>query len=73
MTGKRLAEQAHDGLVSPPGRAAAGPLLVGRLRDLTGDFGASLRLLAGVALAMLLLTPFLRPRRDAGPHGTVRP
>ncbi len=25
MTGKRLAEQAHDGLVSPPGRAVAGP------------------------------------------------
>ena len=145
MTGKRLAEQAYDGLVSPPGRAVAGPgslpmaalvclvpigldlrpaivfvplasfsiargfalgmtlpldntdspdeantwnapvittayliaatgpFLVGGLRDFTGGFGASLRLLAGVALAMLLFTPFLQPRRDAEPDGTVRP
>jgi CP family cyanate transporter-like MFS transporter len=49
--------------------AASGPLLVGGLRDLTGDFQASLWLLVTVALAMLALTPFLRPRRQVEPQG----
>ena len=42
--------------------AAAGPLTLGALRDLSGDFDASLGLLIGVGIAMLALTPFLRPR-----------
>ncbi len=41
--------------------AAAGPLLVGRLRDINGDFAPSVWLLVAVAAAMLSLTPFLRP------------
>jgi CP family cyanate transporter-like MFS transporter len=47
--------------------AATGPLLVGALRDATGDFAASLWLLASVGVAMLALTPFLRPNRTEGP------
>jgi CP family cyanate transporter-like MFS transporter len=43
--------------------AAAGPLVVGRLRDLNGDFRPSLWLLVVVAIAMLMLTPFLKPHR----------
>jgi len=43
--------------------AATGPLSVGALRDVTGDFHASLWLLAAVALMMLALTPFLKPYR----------
>lgn len=43
--------------------AATGPLLVGALRDMTGNFHAALWLLAGVGVAMLALTPFLRPNR----------
>lgn len=43
--------------------AATGPLSVGALRDLTGDFRASLWLLAAVGLIMLALTPFLQPHR----------
>lgn len=43
--------------------AATGPLLVGALRDATGDFASSLWLLSGVALAMLAITPFLKPLR----------
>lgn len=42
--------------------AAIGPLVVGFLRDLTGSFHAPLWLAYMVALAMLVLTPFLAPR-----------
>jgi CP family cyanate transporter-like MFS transporter len=45
--------------------AATGPLLVGLLRDVTGTFQAPTWLLFAVALGMLLLTPFLAPRRHA--------
>ena len=48
---------------------AAGPLLVGVLRDATGDFAAPLWTLVGLSVAMLATTPFLQPRprrRDAG-------
>jgi MFS transporter, CP family, cyanate transporter len=41
--------------------ASTGPLLVGRLRDLSGDFRPGIWLCVGVAAVMLLLTPFLRP------------
>jgi MFS transporter, CP family, cyanate transporter len=44
--------------------AALGPLLVGKLRDLTGNYGWSLWLLVGVAGLMLILTPLLKPTRD---------
>lgn len=44
--------------------AAGGPLLVGILRDLSGDFRPSIWLLAGVGSAMLLLSPFLRPHHQ---------
>ena len=43
--------------------AAAGPLLVGSLRDLTGAFAVPVGLLFVVALGMLALTPFLLPHR----------
>jgi CP family cyanate transporter-like MFS transporter len=43
--------------------AAAGPLLVGSLRDVTGAFQAPAWLLFVVALGMLVLTPFLAPRQ----------
>jgi MFS transporter, CP family, cyanate transporter len=43
--------------------AAAGPLLVGSLRDVTGTFRAPIWLLFIVALGMLVLTPFLAPRQ----------
>lgn len=43
--------------------AAGGPLLVGIVRDLSGDFRPSIWLLVGVGSAMLLLSPFLRPHR----------
>ena len=42
--------------------AAAGPLLAGFLRDLTGNFHASLWLLVATAVVMVGLTPFLQPR-----------
>jgi CP family cyanate transporter-like MFS transporter len=45
--------------------AAAGPLLVGLLRDATGTFAAPLWLLFIVASGMLVLTPFLAPHRHA--------
>jgi CP family cyanate transporter-like MFS transporter len=48
--------------------AAAGPLFVGYLRDVEGDFHVASWLLVGVAAGMLLLTPFLLPdhlRRNA--------
>jgi CP family cyanate transporter-like MFS transporter len=41
--------------------AAAGPLLMGYLRDATGSFQSSLWLMAGVSLTMVILTPFLKP------------
>ncbi|MGI3899932.1 MAG: MFS transporter [Janthinobacterium lividum] len=41
--------------------AAAGPLLVGMIRDAMGDFRPSIWLLVGLAGVMLALTPFLRP------------
>ncbi|WP_216854865.1 CynX/NimT family MFS transporter [Burkholderia sp. L27(2015)] len=43
--------------------AAAGPLLVGLLRDATGAFAVPSWLLFVVALGMLVLTPFLAPRK----------
>lgn len=43
--------------------AATGPLLVGWLRDVTGDFRSGLWLLVVVSAAMLSLCPFLRPHR----------
>jgi CP family cyanate transporter-like MFS transporter len=43
--------------------AAAGPLFVGLLRDMTGAFHAPAWLLFIVALGMLALTPFLSPHR----------
>ncbi|WP_233839425.1 MFS transporter [Paraburkholderia sp. ZP32-5] len=47
--------------------AAAGPLAVGFLRDLTGSFSVPAWLAFAVALAMLVLTPFLTP----GQHRTA--
>ena len=41
--------------------AAAGPLAVGWLRDASGDFGSSLRMIMAVSGLMLATTPFLRP------------
>lgn len=43
--------------------AAAGPLLVGLLRDATGAFQAPVWFLLIVALGMLVLTPFLAPKQ----------
>ena len=43
--------------------AAAGPLVLGLVRDVSGDFGPALVWLAGVALALLVVTLFLSPRR----------
>ncbi|WP_206998924.1 MFS transporter [Trinickia mobilis] len=43
--------------------AAAGPWLVGALRDATGAFQAPVWLLFIVALGMLVLTPFLAPKQ----------
>ncbi len=48
--------------------AATGPLLVGALRDVTGNFQTSLWLLVAVGSAMLALTPFLQPHRPAPLH-----
>jgi MFS transporter, CP family, cyanate transporter len=42
---------------------AAGPLVVGVLRDLTGGFEASMWTLTGVAVLMLGIAPFLQPRQ----------
>ena len=42
--------------------AAAGPLSVGRLRDVAGDFRPALWLLVAVSAVMLCFTPFLHPR-----------
>jgi len=46
--------------------AAAGPLSVGFLRDLTQNFHMSSWLLVLVAMVMLLLTPLLRPHQPGG-------
>ena len=43
--------------------AADGPLIVGYLRDVNGEFKPSFILLAVVAVLMLSVTPFLRPHR----------
>ncbi|MFD3206287.1 CynX/NimT family MFS transporter [Pseudomonas sp. LS_2] len=40
---------------------AAGPLLVGYLRDSTGNFQSALWMLVGVGAVMLLVTPFMQP------------
>lgn len=42
--------------------AAAGPLLVGWMRDLTGSFRSAMWLLALVSVAMLCIAPFLAPQ-----------
>ena len=44
--------------------AAIGPLAVGGIRDVSGSFTSAYWLLAGVALFMLALTPFLKPKRE---------
>lgn len=41
--------------------AAAGPLLMGYLRDVTGGFEVSQWLMVGVSALMLAVTPFLQP------------
>lgn len=41
--------------------AATGPLLVGRLRDLNGNFQIAMWLLVAVAALMCVLSPFLKP------------
>ncbi|MET3793391.1 MFS transporter [Aquamicrobium terrae] len=45
--------------------ASSGPLLVGYLRDQSDDFRLSMLLLLIVALIMLVLSAFLRPRQHA--------
>jgi CP family cyanate transporter-like MFS transporter len=42
--------------------AAAGPLVVGALRDLTGSFTSSMFALVAAASLMLLTSPFLKPQ-----------
>lgn len=44
--------------------AAGGPLVVGYLRDVTGDFRSGWWLLVAVSAVMLALTPFLHPSRS---------
>lgn len=43
--------------------AAGGPLAIGALRDLNGDFQPSIWLLVMAAAVMLAVTPFLQPHR----------
>lgn len=43
---------------------AAGPLVMGYLRDCTGNFQSALWLLVGVGAVMLLVTPFLQPHHQ---------
>ncbi len=45
--------------------AAAGPLLMGALRDATGGFRVPVAMLVAVCALMLLLSPFLAPREHA--------
>jgi MFS transporter, CP family, cyanate transporter len=42
--------------------ASAGPLIIGEVRDASGNFGLAYWLLAAIATSMLMLTPFLKPR-----------
>jgi MFS transporter, CP family, cyanate transporter len=44
--------------------AACGPLMVGRVRDVSGSFTPAYWLLAGIAFVMLAVTPLLRPKRE---------
>jgi CP family cyanate transporter-like MFS transporter len=46
---------------------ALGPLLLGILRDSTGDFRIPLWILAAVALLMFALSPFLQPHHHRRP------
>lgn len=43
--------------------AASGPFILGYPRGVCGDFRPSIWLLVAVAVAMLLLTPYLQPHR----------
>ncbi|MGE8497935.1 MAG: CynX/NimT family MFS transporter [Pseudomonas sp.] len=45
---------------------AAGPLLMGYLRDSSGNFQSALWMLVAVGAVMLLVTPFLQPHRLRG-------
>ncbi len=45
--------------------AAAGPLLLGYLRDVEGRFGPAFMVLVVVAVIMLVVAPFLNPHRPA--------
>lgn len=44
--------------------ATAGPLIVGAIRDVAGDFRPAIFVLAAVAAGMLALSPFLAPREQ---------
>lgn len=46
--------------------ASTGPLLVGRLRDISGDFQPGMWLCVSVAAGMLIITPFLHPKISVG-------
>jgi CP family cyanate transporter-like MFS transporter len=48
--------------------AAAGPLSVGAVRDISADFRPSIWILVGVAGVMLALSPFLRPHHHRTPE-----
>lgn len=43
--------------------AAAGPLVMGYLRSINGDFQTSLWLLVAVGVTILIVTPFIQPTR----------
>ena len=50
--------------------SAAGPVVLGAARDLTGDFGASLVMLVGLAIVLAVACTTLSPvrlRKSAGP------
>lgn len=47
--------------------AAAGPITIGALRDLTGSFWEGIWLMGCVGTVMLVLTPFLGPRTSIRP------
>ena len=49
--------------------ASTGPILVGAIRDATGSFEIPHKLLAGVAILMLGLTPLLGPDKASEPSG----
>jgi MFS transporter, CP family, cyanate transporter len=44
--------------------AATGPMVFGQLRELSGGYGLSCLLLTGVAIAMVCLTPMLKPQDE---------